>query len=487
MRTLAPGLTWANDGSDGGDLISAAASGGIPHPTGYPLYLLLARLFQFLPLGSLAYRTNLMSAVFTTAACLLVYGIVVRQLSLTRTLHRSLAGMAAGFCFGLSPLVWSQAVITEVYALQAFLVAWIVYLYTLPPAGEPSKERTQDLWRGLLLGLATGNHMTTLLLVPLALLLGAARVTAAGGQEGESGRQRWLHRFRLNLHSLGRQVLGLALGLCIYLVLPLRALAHPPVNWGNPASLPGFLWLVSGQLYQSYYLQFQFSSLLEQAQALAQFSVLQLGFAGIFLGLLGLVVFGRVSRLFVLTVGMAFVSLAFSLVYRPGGADVYLMPLLLSFSIWLGMGAGRLAEMLAPRSSALASGVCLLILGVLLFRPITYIQQVDACGDQRAEAFGREVLSQAPQDAILFAEGDRAIFALWYFHFALHQRPDLVVIARDLVPFDWYQEGLRSTYPSLSVPGPIVYPETIARANPGRPVCKIQSTDRTVIECDAAE
>ena len=91
IRTLAPGLTWANGGSDGGDLIAAAATRGIPHPTGYPLYLLLARLFQLLPVGSLAYRTNLMSAVFTTAASLLVYAVVMRQLSKARAIHRVLA------------------------------------------------------------------------------------------------------------------------------------------------------------------------------------------------------------------------------------------------------------------------------------------------------------------------------------------------------------------------------------------------------------
>lgn len=58
LSTLAPGLTWANDGSDGGDLIAAAYTGGVAHPTGYPLYLLLARLFQFVPLGSLADRKS---------------------------------------------------------------------------------------------------------------------------------------------------------------------------------------------------------------------------------------------------------------------------------------------------------------------------------------------------------------------------------------------------------------------------------------------
>src|SRR5437879_3085739 len=61
-RTLAPGVTWANDGADSGDLVTAAATLGIAHPTGYPTYLLLARLFQIIPLGDLAARTTLLSA-----------------------------------------------------------------------------------------------------------------------------------------------------------------------------------------------------------------------------------------------------------------------------------------------------------------------------------------------------------------------------------------------------------------------------------------
>ena len=51
FSTLAPGLTWAHNGADGGDLLSAVASGGVPHPTGYPTYLLLAQAFQYIPVG----------------------------------------------------------------------------------------------------------------------------------------------------------------------------------------------------------------------------------------------------------------------------------------------------------------------------------------------------------------------------------------------------------------------------------------------------
>src|SRR5688572_250551 len=108
LSAMAPGLTWANGGGDGGDLITAAATGGIAHPTGYPLYLLLARLFQLLPVGTLAFRTNLMSAVVTALAAGLVYLIVSAYVSKTKSLPSWPAGLGAGFAFGLAPLVWSQ-------------------------------------------------------------------------------------------------------------------------------------------------------------------------------------------------------------------------------------------------------------------------------------------------------------------------------------------------------------------------------------------
>jgi hypothetical protein len=112
LTSMAPGLTWANLGADGGDLITAAAIGGIAHPTGYPFYLLLARLFQYLPIGSLAFRTNLMSALAAATAAVLIYVLVTKYLSPSKAPQSWVAGLAAGIAFGLAPLIWSQAVVT---------------------------------------------------------------------------------------------------------------------------------------------------------------------------------------------------------------------------------------------------------------------------------------------------------------------------------------------------------------------------------------
>src|SRR3954452_24439354 len=110
--TLAPGVTWANDGADSGDLVTAAATLGVAHPTGYPTYLLLTRLFQLLPLGDLALRSTIFSAVAAVLAALCVY-LLVRRL-LAEQAWQAVAAAVAALTIGLAPGFWSQAVIAEV-------------------------------------------------------------------------------------------------------------------------------------------------------------------------------------------------------------------------------------------------------------------------------------------------------------------------------------------------------------------------------------
>lgn len=99
------------------------------------------------------------------------------------------------------------------------------------------------------------------------------------------------------------------------------------------------------------------------------------------------------------------------------------------------------------------------------------------------ERFGEEVLARAPANAIVFAVGDKAIFTMWYFHYALQQRTDLVVVATDLLHFDWYQKTLGTNYPDLKLPGPFSFAETVMAANPDHPVCRIQYDRVAVIDC----
>ncbi|MCM2282173.1 MAG: DUF2723 domain-containing protein [Bdellovibrionaceae bacterium] len=107
---------------DAGEFIASAYKLGIPHPPGYPLYVWIGHLFTYLPFGTVASRVHMFSAVSGAAAAGLLTLIAFRL----RT--SAWAAVLAGLGFALSRTLWSQSVIAEVYALNAFflfLLLWI--------------------------------------------------------------------------------------------------------------------------------------------------------------------------------------------------------------------------------------------------------------------------------------------------------------------------------------------------------------------------
>ena len=74
--TLTPRLSCASP--DGDELTTVAATLGLAHPTGYPLFTWLVFLFARLPFGEVAHRTNLMCAILGVGGVGLLYLIARR-------------------------------------------------------------------------------------------------------------------------------------------------------------------------------------------------------------------------------------------------------------------------------------------------------------------------------------------------------------------------------------------------------------------------
>ena len=133
---------------------------GVGHPTGYPAYMMLTHLFTYLPFGDPAYGVNLASAVYGVAAVLVVY------LAGLRLGRRAVAAASGALAFGLSGTFWSQAVIAEVYTLEALLVTLVILFVLL------WRDRRDDRYLlicAFLVGLSLTHHLTSVLLVPGAL------------------------------------------------------------------------------------------------------------------------------------------------------------------------------------------------------------------------------------------------------------------------------------------------------------------------------
>ena len=94
LSTLYPSVP----GGDSGELIVAADQLGVAHPPGYPLFTLLGKIASWLPVGSVAWRVNLLTALLAAAAAGVLAGAVSK---LTRNVA---AGLVAGGLFAFSPL-----------------------------------------------------------------------------------------------------------------------------------------------------------------------------------------------------------------------------------------------------------------------------------------------------------------------------------------------------------------------------------------------
>ena len=207
-RTLTPGLL----AGDGGEFQTLTYLWGHSHPTGYPVYLTLARLFALLPTGGLAYRVNLFSAVM---AALAVAGVYVNGRLLSR--YR-LIPLAGALIFTLSPTFWSQAIIAEVYTAGAAFFVWIVAALLWWHA---TGSRRALFAAGLLGGLSLGVHMSVALLAPvmgLFLLLPSR----------ES--REWRLETRPLISTLQSPLLGAATGLALTILLFLL------MDWNNPTA-----------------------------------------------------------------------------------------------------------------------------------------------------------------------------------------------------------------------------------------------------------
>ncbi len=460
---IAPGLSWANQGADGGDFITATLTGGVPHPSGYPTYLVIAQGFQALPIGNLAWRTNLMSAVFMALAAGLVFLLVENQLKSAQS--GRLSALMAALAFGLAPLVWSQALVTEVYGLHAFFVA-LIFLQTFSEPASPTSVFKNPA-RGLAFGLALGNHLTVIFFAPLLLLPGAFEKS-----------HRW--------NGILKRLAWAALGSLIYLILPLRALNDAPVNWGNPATWDGFFWLVGGTVYRSYLFNFDLTDLPLRLTAWLKLFLDQFTLPGLLLGFLGAFTPRQSVGLRLTTiwgvVGLGLLSVA----YGSRDSFVYLIPACLGFSVWMGLGLEQSIVFGQKKLPRAANWLGVIVIVLLLTRAVSTFPQVDASRDGRAEAFGQEFSQTLPPQAIALAEEDQETFGLWYFHYALGQRPDIVVLVRGLLPYDWYRETLRSTYPGFALPetSTLDWVEGIKQANPTRPFCTVAVYGRVVIICE---
>lgn len=383
---------------------------GIAHPTGYPLYVLLGRLFTLLPFSSVAWRVNLLSAVCASMAAAFAFGTMRRLYSISMDGLALLGALALAF----SPTLWSQAVEAEVYALNSLFVAVIIWLLaTLFRGGEPGRL-VPALF--LVFGLGLTNHVTMLLLLP-AVVLGL-----------------WLCRPQLSWKRwLGAACL-FGLGLSVYLYLPAR---WPALHDGVPMTMSQFAGWVTGSQFRGALQLGAWRADPTRYGIVARLVLDQWGWAGVTLAAAGLVWLARQRWRFALVTLVAWLAYAFyALSYYVPDVSVFLIPAHLIQAIWIGLGAMALTQLagrVVERGAAgdwrhfvpAAAGLFALLPLFLLTRTWSL---VDHSERNPLEKWGRRVLALGLETGAAILADSEKIAPLYYLQVTEGRRPDLEIM-----------------------------------------------------------
>ena len=386
---------------------------GIAHPTGYPLYLLLGKIWTLLPVGvNAAMRLNVGTMVYG------VLGLVVVVLlggwgwgggdRPTRSGQLIAAG-AGAVVFGLTPTFWSQAVEAEVYTLHLLIVAGVLWLcWRLTAGGERESGRTIT-WIVFLLCLGVTNYLTTVLLVPVVgvavLLRWRGRGTRTRADESGRGRFWWMMP-------------------APYSLLPLLLYVYLPVRWravnGEGMGFGRFLdWITarefSGSLRLDGWLDWGRWEVIGRIY-LDNFGAINL--AVIVVGLL--LAWWRNWRLALLLTITWFVFTFYGVNYFVADVRVFVLPAMMVMGVLWGLGVGGWG--LGKGATAFFA---LLLLVPTAWRTPDVYAQVDASERNGRLMWGRAALAEELEEGATILADSVNYPPLYYLQQAEGVRPDL--------------------------------------------------------------
>jgi hypothetical protein len=327
LRTLAPGLV---DDVDAAMFQFVGRALGVAHNPGYPLYVLLTFAFSFLPVGSLAYRINLFSALFGGLAVALSF-LLCRRLGCRRVVS-----LAAALGMGFGQIFWSQSVVAEVYTLHAAsVVAMLLALLTWGATRRPAFYFLAIA----VFALGMGNHTTIVGFAP-----GIALYALATDR-----------RFVLRARTLATTAALLAVGLLQYGFIILRSRQPGAYVESRATTIRELVNVMLGRQFRDRLFAFDWREVIGvRVPAIVRDVIgVELTLVGIGVAILGALWLLRhrlTDALLLLTGGLAVA--VFAVNYSVIDTPVFLIPATLVLWIMAAVGAEQIVRTAAPLRGA---------------------------------------------------------------------------------------------------------------------------------------
>lgn len=408
VKTLSPSVSFG----DSGELISVAYVLGMPHPTGFPLYILASKIATLLPLGDVAFRVNLLSAFFgALTVTALFYFFLLSLKNEQDSGFKYFISLSAAIIFIFSFTVWSQAVMARVYTMNAFFCALMLILFVYYTAVNKSDKILYLM--SFLTGVGTGLHLTFVILC--AVLWGHLLIT---GWKEIKGKLAFAARMFL-------------IGITVYLYLIIRGYSSAAIVWEPLASLKDFIPYITQKQYKRKMLG------LDGYRYLLFFKYVWEVLVREFTPL-GLAVFGAGVALaikqklkYIIAFGVIFLANVLLLSVYGDYTDLklafrYFIPAYLIAAYFIMYFLFYLPSLLPEKLKKTGVYVsCALALALIPLNYASHRAAVDKSNNYLAYYFPQDILNSAAtaaqpdgsQKAYLFSNGDNQIYTMAYFKF----------------------------------------------------------------------
>ncbi|XP_064600892.1 protein O-mannosyl-transferase TMEM260-like [Liolophura sinensis] len=450
LKTLHPSIA----GGDSGELVTSAHEVGVAHPPGYPLFTMTAKvIIEMLPMSNVAWRVNLLNAIYSATSAGLLMLAVIRQTGCWSS------GLLAVSLFSASRVAWFYSVVAEVFALNNLFVALLMVLAAWFESSRSSYKLRAAKYGAFVCGLSLCNQHTISVYVACFALWVLATLYKLE---------------KLTIRTL-IQLSGLFLaGLLPYAYLPLSAYLQPGRwTWGDQRTVSGFLTHLLREEYGTFRLANDEtdSSTLTGLRINIQHVFSELTFVCPVLAVYGLFVAwkryrrGHGSSLCVMVVMLLLYTGLFAWRANLDTSNPLLLGVVERF--WLqsdlmivvlaGVAFNHIFSFLSDRFHQAGFVQAILPCLLLLYQVNRNWSLCDQSGNQVVYEFGKTVMDSMPPHAIVLTKGDLSSNVIRYLSLCENYRPDLQVFDQEVLTYPWAVPMLSRSQHKLKFPGEVLY------------------------------
>lgn len=474
---------------DSGELVAAAYTFGIAHPPGYPLYTIIGGLLAHgLPILTPAWRVGLLSSIPSAISLFFLWKIIQK---ITKS---DLSATVITICCGVLYPVWLYAIVPEVFGLFTLFSMLLIYVYIR----WIETEKISFLYLlFFLLGLsATHHHM----IIFLWIAIGVDML-----RKKQYVNILWKNKWPLILFGI--------LGLSFYVYAPIASSRFPPFDWEHPATLDGFIRLVTRASYGTFRAsQNAGQSLIDRFLNVMTFfqyvwkDFTLLGVIGIFVGWYGLwKLYKNYTVLFIVYFGLQvfyffYAGFPVSSDFALGTLERFFIVPYFTLALFMGFGVATLIYLLQiywkEHTDSIHIPYQYLIAGILVIYMLLPIRSIGKNyhilallhDDKTIEHLADDIFLSVPEHGLLNLSHDTSVFAVNYAYFVQKKRQDIQYVYFPQLQYFWYRESLRKRYPDLIVPmssSPVSFEEylkTFLLANASKRAILDEDVNKTVNE-----